>query len=402
MKRDGVTLLAPRPATPSPKDVEVLFQEARRRRRRRWVGWLAILVIVGAAVSLWLEHLGSSATSPTHGVNRNRAALTAPTPAEAVVWTSGHQLVVISTTTGHVVRTLASDVSIAAPGLPDITVGPDGTVFFDSSAASSFDNGSWTGDQIFSVPVIGGTITHVAPGLDPQVSPSGRWIAFLASDAQGEAPYLSETGGVAIRRLNGGAISGVRVLHPGRGQLNRGLSDLSWSSDSRRLSFDLVGTTGLTTAWAIAVNPSTTSLSSAREIKVASPGVTWNGSWGTNRKGQPIGLGIATGSNGQQQVVALDPWTGRVLARLFSVPGQVCVDHTSSTPPACVADFSNALTGDSPGANVLIAGVMRLSQGVPSASGLPRLYRWQLGDHAPIRLASQVERATWVPSMNRN
>jgi hypothetical protein len=183
-------LIAPRPTAAPVPDAEALFWEARlrRRRRRRWTaGILLVVLALGAAVATD-DHPAGRSSTPAARSSRRVDVLPVGTPKEIVGWTSGFRLVTISTRTGVVLHTLATQVGIFAPGLPDVSVAPDGTVFFDSSAASTFDRGDWTGDQIFSVPINGGPITRVAAGVDPEVSPDGRRLAYVDSDPQGEAP----------------------------------------------------------------------------------------------------------------------------------------------------------------------------------------------------------------------
>jgi hypothetical protein len=195
-----------------------------------------------------------------------------------------------------------------------------------------------------------------------------------------------------------GGVTDVRTISPGPAQLNQGLSDLSWSADSRDLSFDLLdGSTDGTTSWTLSPGPGVTSLAAARQIHVQQPGVSWNGYWGTGRQGTPVGLGVLTRESGSQQVVTIDPSTGRVLARLFSLPGVVCVSLPQPSQSACGADFSNAIAGTGTGQSVLIAGVIPIVGGIPTTSGAAAVFRWSVGNHAPVRLTAQVLRATWGP-----
>ena len=225
-------------------------------------------------------------------------------------------------------RTLASNVSIFAPGLPNVSVAPDGTVFFESAEPSSPHTDLDTGDQILSVPITGGPVRDIAAGSDPQVSPNGRFLAFISPDpagAPGEAPYLVPPVGISIATLSrGGTITGVRTLPPGPAQVNQGASDLSWSGDSKDLSFDLLDpTTNATTPWTIPIAGSNT-LAVARQITLQESGLTWNGYWGRNRQGAPQGLGVLTSASGHQEVVSINPATGRPTDRLFAVPAD-CV-----------------------------------------------------------------------------
>ena len=75
--------------------------------------------------------------------------------------------------------------SIFAPGIPNVSVAPDGIVFFESATPSPQDTNATEGDRIFSVPVNGGPVRNIGSGSDPQVSPNGKLLAFIASEPAG-------------------------------------------------------------------------------------------------------------------------------------------------------------------------------------------------------------------------
>jgi hypothetical protein len=389
-------------ASTEPQGAQALIEEARRnrRRRRRRAATLMLAVVLAlaaiAVVTTQLVANGGTARSRPDGATD---ALRTGAPPDVVGW-AGADIVVISTRTGAVVRTLASQVVVSAPGFPDIAVAPDGTVFFDSAGLTTFDTGAWGGgDQIFAVPLTGGPITHVAAGFDPALSPDGHTLAFVSSDPLGEAPYLAAGVGLDIAEVHGSRVTHVRTLAPGPRQLNRGLSQLSWSPDSRSLSFDLLdGSTSVTTFWTLALTPHTASLTAAREIPITRPGLTWNGYLGNGRHGQAVGVGVLTTAGGSQHVVTLSPATGRVIATLFGVPGALCVPVTSSVEPQCAYPFSDPVSGDPSGRDVLVAGVVPVRGATPTPSGMAALYRWSVGDRTPVKLTPQVLRATWGPA----
>ena len=256
-----MTLVSPPPtATPVPEG-EALFKEARRRRRRRRVLWASVVLLVAVAVTALTAALGPG--PPAAKTNRDahipRKPLALDAPAEIVGWTSAFKVVVLSTRTGNVVRTLASNVSNFAPGIPNVSVAPDGMVFFESATPSPQDTNATEGDQIFSVPINGGPVRNIGVGSDPQVSPNGKLLAFIAPEPAGiagEAPYLVPPVGIDIATLSSGSIETVRTLEPGPAQLNQGASDLSWSSNSRQLSFNLLNpNANVTTAWTLDAPP---------------------------------------------------------------------------------------------------------------------------------------------------
>jgi hypothetical protein len=398
-----MTLTAARPTDGgSAPDVEALFKEARRRRRRRrQIGVLVVAALVLAAIVVHVALF----TPAGHSSSSRHTAATPPrglpsgTPAEIVGWTSTHKVVVISTATGQVIRTLATDVSIFAPGLPNVSVAPGGTVFFESAEPSTSTTGVDTGDQIFSVPITGGPVRDLAAGSDPQVSPNGRVLAFISANPSGEAgeaPYLVPPVGVDIAALSPeGTVSQVRALPPGPAQVNQGASDLSWSGDSKDLSFDLLDpSTDTTTSWTIPV-AGNNSLAAARQITLRGTGLTWNGYWGSNRQGAPLGLGVLTSASGRQEVVSINPATGRPLTRLFAIPADICTATVPTGSDGCTSDFSNAVIGDNTATSILVGGAIPSVEGAPTTSGKAFLYRWSVGERVAVRLAPQVLVATW-------
>jgi hypothetical protein len=382
---------------------KALFREAKRRQRRRRLGWvlLVLFVLAVAAVGGW--RLTGPQINPHGRTNTvHSRAIAAATPKMIVGWTSSSRLVVVSSRTGLVERTLATNVSILAPGLPSVSVAPGGTVFFESSAPAPYMAKGAAGDQILSVPIAGGRVRDIAPGSDPEVSPNGRLLAYISPDprgAAGEAPYLVPPVSLTLATLSpGGSIVNVRALAPGSAQVNQGASDLSWSNDSKHLSFDLLNpTTNATTTWDISVGTDGSSLAAAHRIPLDRPGLTWNGYWGDGRTGAPIGVGVATQASGAQTIVTIDPRRGRVVRRLFTVPAEVCTAADTPSVESCFSDFSDEVIGDSSGTSVLVAGAIPLTKDGHTTSGRTILYRWDLGSRTPAPVARQILVAAWGP-----
>ena len=386
-------------------DIEVLFKEAKVRQRRRRLGWLIVVICVAAAATLVItRHTGNQASTQRSRQSSLRASLPAGTPDEIVAWTSNHHVVVISTRSGAILRTLASDVAVFEPGLPDLSVSPQGEVFFNSAPIAGVSQPGAQGDQIFSVPITGGPLREVGAGFFPQVSPNGRFLAYVASNGVGEAPYMLPSGGITIATLAGDNVSSVQTLHPDARQTGQGASDLSWSPDSDRLSFSLLnGGNDTTTSWTIALASADGSLASAQQIPLR-PGLSWSGYWKTAKNGEHVGIGVRTSPPvdypstlaGSQAIVTIDLSTGKAIERLFRINGAaVC---TTSVPSDCQADFVNPLTVDGVGTSVLVGGAIPLAYGSVSTSGKSYLYRWSTGDSQPVRLTPGVLVATWGPS----
>jgi hypothetical protein len=401
LERDGMTVTAPHP-TNTHVLAEALFREARRRRRRRLFGWLVISLVAAVAATVSFSVFVHHSSGDARQITASKGVAPASIPKEIVAWMGG-RVAVVATNSGGVVRTLATNVSVFAPGLPSVSVTPDGMVFFDSTPrAVTIDGHPSQGDQIFSVPIVGGRVRDIAAGSDPEVSPNGRLLAFIAPDPTGEAPYLVSKVGIDIATLSsGGSIDKMRALAPSAAQLNQGASDLSWSPDSRQLSFILLNpSTNVTTSWTISTGGDVQSLAAAHQIQLRQPGLSWNGFWGSMRNGTPRGIGILTSTTGSQEVVTINPATGQVTSRLFKSPATVCTS-TSPTPASggCSSDFSDEVVGDRTGTGVLLAGVIPFADGVTGISPEEQyLYIWNQENRRTVRLARQVLVAAWGPS----
>ena len=394
-----MTVTAPHP-TNTHLLAEALFKEARRRRRRRLFGWLVICLV--AAVAATVIFSGFTHHRAGHGrqITVSKGVSLARIPQEIVGWMGG-RLAVVATNSGRVVRTLATDVSVFAPGSPNVSVAPDGMVYFDSTPMVASDGHRSSGDQIYSVPIDGGPVRDITAGSGPEVSPNGRYLAFIGPGPTGEAPYLVSKVGIDIAALSsGGSIDNIRTLAPSAAQLNQGASDLSWSADSRQLSFILLNpSTDVTTSWSLSTAGDAQSLAVAKQIQLRQPGLTWNGYWGSMQNGAPRGLGILTSATGGQEVVTINPATGQVASRLFKTPATVCTSTTSHSSGGCSSEFSNEVVGDGAGTGVLLAGVIPFAYGDTGISPQEQyLYIWNPENRLPTRLARQVLVAAWGPS----
>ena len=387
-------------------DVEVLFPEARRRRRHRRLGWLAAglciaVVITALVVVVRGRTTGRNTPTRTPAIAR---IVPAQTPNEIVGWTNNFHVEVISTTTGSVERILASNVALDEPGLPTVSVSPGGVVFFDSDPIEGVSPSDAQGDQIFSVPISGGPVHEVSPGFDPAISPNGHTLAFVASNGVGEAPYQLANGGIELAQLNDSDITDVRTLHPTGAMVGAGFSNLSWSADSQTLSFDQLNpTTDVTSSWLLSAPNQQSSLDSAVAIPLHPAGLTWGGFFGESAEGHPLGIGVLTRAQNEpplanpQKVVSIDPQSGDVVRTLFTLPEAICTSSSPLVPMDCDADFSNVLDADSGSSNVLIGGAIPLTYGQVSTSGLAYLVRWDQASARPVRVTSGVLVAAWGP-----
>ena len=183
-------------------------------------------------------------------------------------------------------------------------------------------------------------------------------------------PIWSHRSASSSRRCHQPASSKqMRTLEPGPAQVNQGASDLSWSSDSAALSFDLYDSTNQTSStWVVPTGPGVRSLAEATRVPVDGTGLTWTGFFGKSRSGRDQGIGVASGSGDRQTIVTIDQHTGKVTSRLFTMPAAVCASVTP-TPNGCTSPFSNPVIGDGEGTSVLVAGAIPYFYGSPTTSG---------------------------------
>jgi hypothetical protein len=144
-------------------------------------------------------------------------------------------------------------------------------------------------------------------------------------------------------------------------------------------------------------------MSSAEQIPLHRAGLVWLGYSKTSSSGKALGVGVLTfastgpGLADAQAVVAINPSSGRVVDRYFSLPAAVCTAYPA--PANCVSDFSNALSVDSVGSSLLVAGAIPIVVGGwLSTSGKAYLYRWSTGSSRPVKLKEGVLSATWGPA----
>jgi hypothetical protein len=166
---------------------QAVIQEARRlrRHRRRQRGLIIGLVALVVTTGLFALFNGGRTPRPSTG-HRGEPTIAGPgsaLPHEMVVW-RGFNIDVISSTSGHLIRTLATDIALFR-GAPHPTVSPEGTVYFDRGVEPTPNVPI---EQIVSVPLRGGPVTVVANGHYPEVSPNGRFLAYVADTDFTNAP----------------------------------------------------------------------------------------------------------------------------------------------------------------------------------------------------------------------
>jgi hypothetical protein len=348
---------------------------------------LAAALVAAAVVAGASGLTGRGVRTPARGPGWLPAGPAGPMPSQVVAWTGGFKIQVLSSRTGRVVRTLASNVALFQ-GLPTVAVSPAGVVYFDTGRAVA--TAGWPGpgrpeQWIESTPLAGGPITPIGPGDMPAVSPDGRLLAYLAwtvqiyppgTPARDMKPPLPEA--IVVRNLQTGAVRRWAFTSD-----VPAISSLSWSPDSRFLAYT-------SQSWASGWRPppdvtqlldtrSGGTLTSARRIPLA-PGLEWAG-FLTAQAGLAV-TPYPAAHGRQQTLVAVDTRTGRILQRLIGLPSQGLFtgnawDGTEGT-----------ITADPTGRYLLIA--------TSGPRGYGEILRWAIGERQLAALAAGAIRAAWA------
>jgi hypothetical protein len=361
-----------------------LFEEARQRRKRcRLVAVLVVVVFLVVTMMVVLVHKTTTPTTRGHiGHPLINGALVPPMPAQLVVWaaTSRNSYIeVISSTTGNVVRRLATDVGVIR-GTTQPTVSPFGIVYFDDAY---FVNHT-PDEQIKSVPLAGGPVSVLADGYDPAVSPNGHSLAYLTWTDLTNAPEA-----IVVRNLLTGATSTWQYSTNGP-EINQ----ISWSPDSKSLLFSTNIANEATRLWTLGtwvldLSSPNRSLDSVRPIPL--PAGMFLAGYINATEG--IGYFRHVGFRSQPkddwfEPTVVDVATGRIVERLPTVPGLLASSVATSGGGGLQVDPSGrhlALVEEGSGHNVGF------------------LYRWTINSVParilvrPILVKSGVGSAAWVP-----
>jgi hypothetical protein len=377
-----------------------LFEEARRRRRRRrWAfGFGLTIALLVAGLIVFLDHPEGTATSPQKsGHGTPVAELSRPTmPPQMVVWSQTSpgtlSIEVISSRSGHVIRTLAVDDGLFRSTPQPAVSGLTGTVFFDDAIGGSSTPGPGAPsprEQIMSVPLAGGALAVVAQGHDPAVSPDGRLLAYQTFTDITEAPQA-----IVVHDLVTGATTTWQFA-TNAPEITNGLS---WSPDSRSLAFQsetVVNQNWILSTRVIDLSSPNRSLDDTRPISLplcpaptpwASPGAGRDMLWaGFLSATEGIGTCHHAGLTPQDdwnQPIVVNLATGHVVERLPVIRGL-----TGGGPSSFEVDPS--------GHHLLFVG---------GGTGAGGLYRWTVSGRpphaagAPSLVKNSVGSATWVPS----
>ena len=335
---------------------------------------LAAALMAAAVVAAASALTGRGVRTPAQGPGWLPAGPAGPMPSQVVALTGGSKIQVLSSRTGRVVRTLASNVGLFQ-GSPTIAVSPADVVYFDTVRGPE----QW----IESTPLAGGPITAIGPGDMPAISPDGRLLAYLAWTMKIYPPntpardMTSEPEAIVVRDLETSAVRRWAFTSD-----VPAITSLSWSPDNRFLAYTSL-------SWASGQPPpdvtqlldtrSGGTLTSAPRIPLA-PGLEWAG-FLTPQAGLAV-TPYPAAQGRQQTLVAVATRTGRIFGRLIGLPSQGLATFNAFD------GTEGAITADPTGRYLLIA-----TDG-PRGSG--EILRWAIGERHLADLAAGAFRAVWA------
>ena len=387
-------------AEPESTPTKDLIPEARQHQKRRYrtgliISLLIVLAVVAAAVGWDVASSNGPSRAPRPDAPVTAHA-TASLPKEMVVWrwaSNKSYIQLISSTTGRVITTFASDVGLFR-GTPQPSVSPDGTVYYDQSDQSQPGTGVHAPvEQIFSVPLSGGPSTLIADGHDPEVSPNGKFLAYQAWTDLTNRPEA-----VVVKNLSTGTLATWQFATN-----TPDINAISWSPDSKSLivSAETLSGTGPHSTWhfligrLVLAQPSG-SLDDLPQVQLpmcpaptawAGPGanreMAWAGFLTTNE-----GIGVChhvglVQADSWTQPVIFNLTTGSVVRRLPVVRG---------------------LIGQGPGGGFEVDGSGHYLVFIGGGLGAGGLYHWTVIDSRrgheqhPVFVSNNVGSAAWVPS----
>ena len=245
------------------------------RGRRRWIRTAPIVaLVVTAAVGTMVVRngdgaeqieqvappdasepsvLSDSTASSSVGSATPQPAPTGAAPRVTVVLAGDGRLVALDTLTGEIVRELRGPPTGGSLGDPSLS--PDGAFvyFAEWPGAKSNDRVDRCRHSLHRTSIESGETERVADGVHGEVSPDGRYLAYVASGvARGLFDTLSPGFGcglstVVVRDLRTG--EEWQSVLPGFDRASTpdvGVSTLAWSPDSTRVAYDLVNEGGWT------------------------------------------------------------------------------------------------------------------------------------------------------------
>ena len=200
-------------------------------------------LIGGAGMVVALCACGSNNPTPSPTVTVTQSASSSPssstsavaaTPPAMVAVTQAGALVTLNPATGVVSSTLVPANVIG----DEVSVSGNGVVYFAVKHGCK--------DEVKSIPVGGGSVTTIATGSEPAVSPDGTKLAYVDQPTVVAGCYPQNVSDpvtlyhLKIRMLSTGATTSLPMLKPGTDSgLPYPISHLSWAADSNHLAVSI-------------------------------------------------------------------------------------------------------------------------------------------------------------------
>ncbi|MEX2256762.1 MAG: hypothetical protein WEC34_15085, partial [Acidimicrobiia bacterium] len=319
-------------------------------RRRRSIGRGATAVVTAAALVVGVLLV----------VDRDdtrREVATAPSSSDIVAALDDGRVVVLDSDDGRVLRTLFT--SSGGEGWANgLSAAPDGSIYLGLHTPPQPPTcASADPPQIVHIDGSGNWLGEGIVGMQPLVSPDGRYVAYAGSDAPADAcgPFTN----LVVRDVKTGTEH--RIEGDGKASF---IAPRAWSSDSRKLAYYTEALPDIT----------------LREVDVSAGGLN-----APDRTTEVLGNGFSYLPDGS--LISAYPGAGSHIAVVDRETGQAGRVVTDTEAPSA---FLNAT--DPTGTRFLLTGPL---------GDFPdgwNLYEAHAGDPHLNKLAEHVRWATWLPA----
>ncbi len=330
---------------------------------------------------------GTKATTGTTSAATTGGTRSEAMPSLILAGTSDRRVVLLSAQDGSTTRVLATNVGSSTSARVTRVAANSDTAFYSyfvpityskAREFSCFDESEF----LESIGIDGQHDHRIGPGRSPAISPDGRRLAYVRGQGNMDCSLQS----VVVRDLQTGKEHTWRVSHP------EGVGPLSWASDSRHLLVNSApdNESGGPDTYRVLDTETGGSLSDAPKVPLA--GQAPNVPYVLGELGELGDTGTMAGFSSQSgdRVVALDPKTGNELRTLYTFP--VATLGGPAVPKFEYEDHGR-FESDASGRYLLwvVNGVG--AEGVDK----PLLFRFSVGEPAPVELGNGIVGAAWVP-----
>jgi hypothetical protein len=283
--------------------------------------------------------------------------------------------VLLSAQDGSVTRVLAAD-------------GGGGSASRDTAyfTTGKFTPGCSESYSVASIGLDGQNRERIGPGRSPVVSPDGKQLAYVRGIGRQECSLEN----VVVRDLRTGKEHTWKVGHP------LDVTNFSWASDSRHL---LVTSYPDNDSAGPDIEQVVDTDTSGRLADAPKLPVSLAAGGGGYTLGELGDTGtVATFSESDGRIVARNPKTGDEVRTLYTFPGPFDDPdnnaHNPSYLPRFIFEDHYRFASDASGKHLLW--VVRTPGKDDSL-----VYRFSVGDPAPVKLGDGVSSASWVPGSER-